>query len=87
VTYIPNALLTPEEFAARSVDVLVGNTANIHFLTSRVVILVPDDELYSFARDSILHSHRQYVNGQWVAQAQRGRPGITGTRKSPARAE
>ncbi|MCL2420943.1 MAG: hypothetical protein FWD03_03720, partial [Defluviitaleaceae bacterium] len=75
VVYIPNALLTPEEFAARSGEVILGNTANINFLTSRVLILVPNDMWYSFTRDSILHSHRQYVNGLWIEEAQRGSPG------------
>ena len=77
VAFIPYALLAPEEFAARSNDVRVGNTANITFLTSQVVILVSDDEWYTFARDSILHSHRQYANGEWLSFAARGRPGYS----------
>ena len=75
VTYIPYALLNPDEFAARADEIIIGNTANINFLTSRVTVLVPSENRYSFVRDSILHSHRQYVNGLWLEEAQRGSPG------------
>jgi len=75
VPYIPNALLTPEEFATRSDEAIIGYTQGESFLTSRAIILMPDDGWYTFTRKSLLYAHRQYVNGEWIFNAGRGRPG------------
>ncbi|MCL2200256.1 MAG: hypothetical protein FWB80_15200, partial [Defluviitaleaceae bacterium] len=53
MTYIPNALLTPEEFAARSNEAIthsIGSVIDVNFLTSRDIILLPYDVWFTFTR-------------------------------------
>ena len=78
LAYIPNALLTPEEFAARSGEIVTGNvgdTVDVNFLTSRDIILLPGEGWFTFTRSSITYAQRQYVNGEWLSNTGRGRPG------------
>jgi|GEM_PF-1488733 len=60
---IPNALLSPAEFALRENEAVIENTTNEDFVTSRLVVLVPDDGWYTFSRRTIYWAHRLYVNG------------------------
>ena len=52
VEFIPNALLTPEEFSRAKDEAILGNTLSVDYLTSRMIILVPDDGWYTFTRIS-----------------------------------
>jgi hypothetical protein len=81
VEYIPNALLTPKEFAAREDEAVIGATDRETCLTSRIHILVPDDGHYTFTRLSIDFSHRLYVNGEWLMDV--GRPGDSSEADTP----
>jgi len=69
---IPNALLSPAEFALRENESIIASTADEDFVTSRLVILVPDDGWYTFSRRTIYWSHRLYVNGVLLQEV--GRP-------------
>jgi len=80
MTYIPNALLTPEEFAARSNEAIthsIGSVIDVNFLTSRDIILLPYDVWFTFTRRSTTYAQRQYVNGVWLSDTGRGRPGYS----------
>ena len=75
VEYIPNALLTPEEFAehedlAEIVDTY-GHTAS--YGTSRIRLLVPPGTDYVVSESSPLASDRIYINGAWMEDI--GTPG------------
>lgn len=76
VEYIPNALLTPEEFEARSDEILLGNPQDVAaYSTSRIRVLLPDDTTYMLAGRSTDYSDILYVNGKLMAQV--GKPGET----------
>ena len=77
VTYIPHALLNPIEFSPRNQEIRLGNTSGYDFVTSRVIILLPSDGWYTFMHPSNLYAHRQYVNGLWLSDVGRGRPGYS----------
>lgn len=64
VAYIPNALLTPEEFETRIHEIVYGypEEDNIQYATSRMRILVPDG-WYAFSCLSVDFSERLYING------------------------
>ena len=64
VEYIPNMLLTPEEFAERENESILGSIEGINIATSRIRIYLPDDGLYTFSRILSCCSHRLYVNGE-----------------------
>jgi len=64
VEYIPNALLTPEEFAEHENESILGSTEGISIVTSRIRIYLPDDGWYTFSRTLSCCSHRLYVNGE-----------------------
>lgn len=73
VEYIPNALLTPEEFdACQEEAVFVKSFTTDKYMTTRIKILVPDG-WYTLTRVSIDFSHRLYVNGELLAEV--GSPG------------
>ena len=74
VEYIPNALLTPEEFAAREGEARIGYPHS-QYATSRMRVLLPDDGYYAFSGRSVDYAQRLYVNGTWVLDM--GRPGET----------
>lgn len=66
VEYIPGALLTPEEFANRSDEILVGTAGAEPFCTSRIRILLPDGATYMVAGVSVDYADRFYLNGKWM---------------------
>jgi len=66
VQYIPNALLTPEEFADREEEAQIGHPQEAgQYATSRMRILVPNDGYYTFSMRSIDFSERLFINGEW----------------------
>ena len=73
--FIPNALLSPQDFALRAHEAQLSTPRGEQFATSRMTILVPDGYWYTFSRPSIPHAHRVYVNGDFLAQV--GNPGDT----------
>jgi len=74
VEYIPNALLTPAEFEARSSEIKIGLPQDeSKYSTSRIRLLMPDNGHYTFYERSIDYSYRLFVNGEWVLDV--GRPG------------
>ena len=74
--YIPNALLTPDEFAAWDGDIQIGWVNHYQiYATSRMRIYVEDGKWYTFTRYSIDYAQRLYVNGEWLLDI--GRPGAT----------
>jgi len=74
VAYIPNALLTPEEFEARGHEAVYGHPEenNIQYATSRMRILIPDG-WYAVYMLSVDFSERLYVNGHLMLEI--GSPG------------
>ena len=69
VEFIPGALLTPEEFAARADEIIVGSAqigSGNSFATSRVRLLMPGDGHYTFSRMSTYWNDRIFVNGIWL---------------------
>lgn len=76
VEYIPNALLTPEEFSAREAEVQVVDTYQhmAAYGTSRITLLVPPGT-YVIAESAPLASDRFYVNGVWMEDI--GTPGTS----------
>jgi len=73
VAYIPGALLTPEEFEARSHEIVYGYPEQgARYATSRMRVLVPDG-YYAFSSLSVDFSERLYVNGHLVFEI--GSPG------------
>lgn len=82
VAYIPGALLTPEEMAAREDALLIGRPQDVaEAATSRMRVLLPDNGFYMLAAHSIDYAERMYVNGQWRVDA--GRPGLTAGTNTP----
>lgn len=72
VEYVPNALLTPEEFAA-SADILVGQPVDgPQYATSRMRLRVPQGS-YLICGYSVDFASRLYVNGELLLEA--GTPG------------
>ena len=65
VEHIPNALLTPEEFADRESESVFGSIEGIDVVTTRTRIYLPDDGRYTFSSPLIARSSRLYVNGEW----------------------
>ena len=60
---IPGALLSPEEFRQRESEAIVACPREERVVTSRMTILVPDGEWFTFTRHSLNYAHRLYVNG------------------------
>jgi signal transduction histidine kinase len=64
VEHIPNALLTPQEFAAHEGEATLGFALTENqYATSRIRILVPDDRYYTLSRISTDFTDRIFVNG------------------------
>lgn len=74
VEYIAGALLTPDEFSARSGEVLLGDPSACDYATSRMSLIVPPGG-YMLAGRSADYAERVYVNGRLAAEV--GRPGAT----------
>lgn len=68
VEYIPGALLTPQEFAAREAEAQVADTYGQPAAcgTSRIRLLVPPGANYVISESSPLASDRFFVNGVWM---------------------
>ncbi|MDL2274194.1 sensor histidine kinase [Oscillospiraceae bacterium OttesenSCG-928-G22] len=61
--YVPNALLTPEEF--ERADYLVGKPKNsADYLTSRFRLYVPAGKVYALTTHSVDFADKIYINGQ-----------------------
>jgi len=67
VEFIPAPFLTPEEFAAREDEIIMGypHVASDP-ATIRLRILVPDDNVYVITRTSTGYADRIYINGEWL---------------------
>ncbi|MCL2221751.1 MAG: sensor histidine kinase [Oscillospiraceae bacterium] len=86
VAFIPYALLAPDEFSALSDSIVlgsIGNVVDVNFLTSRDIILLPDDGWFTFTRNSITYAQRQYVNGVWLSNTGRSIPGDNRRNETP----
>lgn len=68
VEYIPNALLTPEEFEEREEEAQIVDTYEhpASYGTSRIRLLVPSGANYVVSESSPLSSDRFYINGAWI---------------------
>ena len=68
VEYIPEALLTPEEFEERSDEAQILDTYEhpASYGTSRIRLLVPPGANYAVSESSPLSSDRIYINGKWM---------------------
>ncbi|MDL2318745.1 sensor histidine kinase [Eubacteriales bacterium OttesenSCG-928-A19] len=72
--YVPNALLTPEEFEAA--DYIVGKPKNsADYLTSRFRLYVPEGRVYALTTHSVDFADRIYINGHLYQEI--GRPAAT----------
>ncbi|MCL2763944.1 MAG: 7TM-DISM domain-containing protein [Treponema sp.] len=66
VEFIPNVLLTPDEFTARENESIAGFPAEkADFSTSRIRLLVPEGN-YTFSRISTDYADRIFINGIWL---------------------
>ena len=66
VDFIPNALLTPEEFEARGQDIMVGfPEREAKYSTSRMRILLPDG-VYGIMLWNADQASRIYINGRFM---------------------
>ncbi|MDO4545011.1 MAG: sensor histidine kinase [Bacillota bacterium] len=68
LSYIPE-ILGPEEFAGQETNAQQGNPQDVPAATSRMVVKVPDDEVYMVVRSSVDYAYRLYLNGQLRTQA------------------
>jgi len=76
VEYIPDTLLTPDEFEARAGEAKIGYPEDAgQYATSRIYVLLPDGMSFTFDMRSIDFSERLYVNGEWFWDI--GSPGET----------
>lgn len=66
--YIPG-ILTPEEFAQREDEEISGPYWELPAATTRIIIRVPDDSIYTTVGYSIDYAHRAYFNGELRFQA------------------
>lgn len=67
VEYIPNELLTPNEFYNRVENSVIKNiTEEIGFSTRRIRLLLPNENTYVFSRFNNNFANRIYVNGEWI---------------------
>ena len=84
VEYIPNALLTPEEFESRRDETQIGNPEQAaSYSTSRIRILVPKG-VYGLMGYSSEYASRVYING--VLAEEIGVPGNTAESSIPSSA-
>ena len=68
LTYIPG-VVTPEEYAAREDEAIQARPQDMPAATSRMVIKVPDNDVYMMECSSIDYAYRAYVNGELRFQA------------------
>lgn len=83
VEYVEDALLTPKEFA-ESENIVIGDVpeSGLGCVTSRIRLLVPDDNFYEIAGFADDFGSRIYVNGQHLVDI--GMPGKTKEDNVPA---
>ncbi|MCL2605444.1 MAG: GGDEF domain-containing protein [Defluviitaleaceae bacterium] len=68
ISYIPDALLCPVEFARREHEAVTGIVNRERAATSRLTILLPDDGWYTLSRPSLYFGARIYVNGELLLE-------------------
>lgn len=66
--YIPG-ILTPEEFARREDEAALGPYWKLPAATTRIVIRMPDNDIYTVTRSSVDYAQRAYFNGELRSQA------------------
>ncbi len=82
VEYIPDELLSPEEFALRGIESKVGFPGQeTNISTSRMRLLLPSGETYALSDSSTDFNVTVFINGKLVAQA--GSPGLTEQTSAP----
>ncbi|BAK45236.1 cell wall metabolism sensor histidine kinase WalK [Eggerthella sp. YY7918] len=82
-TYLPNAILTPDEFAAHQAQATLGEPGEegAPCATSFMRVLLPDKRTYMLHVSSIDFAHRLYLNGELRLQA--GTPAATAEEFQP----
>ena len=70
-TYLPNVILTPDEFAAHQAQATLGEPGEegSPCATSLMRVLLPDERTYMLNVSSIDFAHRLYLNGELRLQA------------------
>lgn len=82
VEYVPNALLTPEEFEVAN-GVVLGEIPNrTEYVTSRIRLRMPDNAYYEIAGFADDMGSRIYINGKWMADT--GMPATNAEENVPA---
>lgn len=66
--YIPG-ILTPEEFARREDEAALGPYWDLPAATTRIIIRLPDNGIYTITRSSVDYAQRAYFNGELRSQA------------------
>lgn len=61
--FIPG-ILTPEEYAARADEAVFGPYWTLPAATSRMIILVSDNSVYTVTSSSVDYAHNAYYNGE-----------------------
>lgn len=75
VEYVPDVMLTPEEFE-RHENIMVGKVPDeTDVCTMRIRILVSDYRMYGIAGYSVNYASSVYINGKWLFDE--GKPGYT----------
>lgn len=64
VAYFPEELLIPAEFEARSAEAQIGNPATLNYSTSRMRVLVPDEQTYVLYGSSTVYADSIFINGR-----------------------
>ncbi len=82
-TYLPNVILTPDEFAAHQAQATLGEPGEegSPCATSLMRVLLPDERTYMLNVSSIDFAHRLYLNGELRLQA--GTPAATADQFQP----
>ena len=84
VEFIPFQLLTPQEFALKESEIVIGEAFENDYSTSRIRLLLPDG-IYACSFRSIDFAQRTYINGFWVSDI--GLPGSSAETVVPRTAE
>ena len=76
VEYIPDVLLSPEQFAGWTGKIYKGPVPrDLRVATARITLLLPEGMIIGLASDSVDYNERVFVNGQWRRDI--GSPGPT----------
>lgn len=68
LAYLPG-VVTPKEYAARESEAVPARPQDMPAATSRMVVRVPDNDVYMMECSSIDYAYRAYVNGELRFQA------------------